>query len=267
MNFGAIELTILLPALAAGLLVTATHVPLGTQVLARGIVFIDLAIAQVAGCGVLLADQLGFEPAGVAVQIAALAAALAGALLLTWTERAWPEVQEAVIGVVFVLGATGSVLLLASNVHGSEHLRDLLVGQILWAQPAQLAWAALVYVAILALWFGFRERLGRAGFYVLFALAVTVSVQLVGLYLVFATLIVPPLATRRMTSKRLATAWTLGALGYAVGLIVSTALDLPSGPVIVWVLVALALTVYAVTRSSSIRETPSSVPGNAPPSM
>ena len=134
-SLGAAEFSILLPAFVAGLLVTATHVPLGTQVLARGIVFIDLAIAQIAGCGVLLADQLGFEPQGAAVQIAALTAALAGALLLTWTERIWPDVQEAVIGVAFVLGATGSVLLLASNVHGSEHLRDLLVGQILWVQP------------------------------------------------------------------------------------------------------------------------------------
>ncbi len=216
------------------------------QVLARGIVFIDLAIAQVAGCGVLLADQLGFEAEGIAVQISALAAALGGALLLTWTERIWPEVQEAVIGVVFVLGATGSVLLLASNVHGSEHLRDLLVGQILWAQPSRLLWAALVYAAILALWFGWRERLGRIGFYVLFALAVTVSVQLVGLYLVFATLIVPPLATRRMTQHRLAAAWALGAVGYAAGLLLSTATDLPSGPTIVWALVVIALIWYAI---------------------
>ena len=245
MSLGAIELSILLPALAAGLLVTATHVPLGMQVLARGIVFIDLAIAQIAGCGVLLADQLGFEAEGAAVQVAALAAAMLGALLLTWTERIWPDVQEAVIGVVFVLGATGSVLLLASNVHGSEHLRDLLVGQILWAQPRRLLWAAAVYAGILALWFGWRAQIGRAGFYALFALAVTVSVQLVGLYLVFATLIVPPLATRRMTRGRLAVSWALGAAGYALGLVVSTAFDLPSGPVIVWVLVALALVWYA----------------------
>jgi len=246
MNLGAVELSILLPALAAGILVTATHVPLGMQVLARGIVFIDLAIAQVAGCGVVLADQMGFEAQGIAVQIAALSAALAGALLLTWTERIWPDVQEAVIGVVFVLGATGSVLLLASNVHGSEHLRDLLVGQILWAQPSRLIWAAVVYALILAVWFGARDRVGRIGFYVLFALAVTVSVQLVGLYLVFATLIVPPLATRRMTRGRLVAAWTLGAAGYAVGLVLSTALDLPSGPAIVWMLVVLALAWYAL---------------------
>ncbi len=193
MNFGAGELSILLPALVAGLLVTATHVPLGTQVLARGIVFIDLAIAQIAGCGVLLADQMGLPAEGIAVQVAALAAALGGALLLTWTERIFADVQEAVIGVVFVLGATGSVLLLASNVHGGEHLRDLLVGQILWVQPSRLAFVALAYAIILALWFGLGSRLPRAGFYVLFALAVTLSVQLVGLYLVFASLIVPPL--------------------------------------------------------------------------
>lgn len=246
MTINVLDISILLPALAAGLLVTATHVPLGMQVLARGIVFIDLAIAQIAGCGVVLADQLGFEAEGIAVQVAALAAALAGALLLTWTERVWPDVQEAVIGVVFVLGATGSVLLLASNVHGSEHLRDLLVGQILWAQPSRLLWAALVYAAILFLWFGWKERLGRTGFYVLFALAVTVSVQLVGLYLVFATLIVPPLATRKMVRRRLAAAWSIGAAGYAAGLVASTALDLPSGPVIVWMLVILSLAWYAV---------------------
>ncbi len=95
---------------------------------------------------------------------------------------------------------------------------------------------------------GSRERIGRVGFYVLFALAVTVSVQLVGLYLVFATLIVPPLATRRMTRRRLAAAWAIGAVGYAAGLVVSTASDLPSGAVIVWSLVAAGLAWYPFTR-------------------
>ena len=181
------------------------------------------------------------------MQVAAFAAALAGALLLTWTERVWPEVQEAVIGVVFVLGATGSVLLIASNVHGSEHLRDLLVGQILWAQPSRLLWAALVYAAILFLWFVSRERLGRTGFYVVFALAVTISVQLVGLYLVFATLIVPPLATRRATRP------ACRGVGSGRGRLPTTsppnASDLPSGPVIVWTLVAVSLAWYAITSS------------------
>ena len=79
------EWSIVLPALAAGLLVTLTHAPLGVQVLQRGIVFIDLAVAQIAGLGVVVADSLGFEPRGAAVQVAALVAALAGALGLNWT--------------------------------------------------------------------------------------------------------------------------------------------------------------------------------------
>ena len=251
----ALDWSILGPALVAGLLVTATHVPLGMQVLARGIVFIDLAIAQIAGCGVVLADRMGFEAEGIAVQVSALLAALVGALLLTLTEKLWPDVQEAVIGVVFVLGATGSLIILASNPHGAEHLQNLLVGQILWAQAKFLVWAAIVYAAILAAWFLARERIGRAGFYVLFALAVTVSVQLVGLYLVFATLIVAPLATRRMQRHRLAASWILGALGYAIGLVISTVTDLPSGPVIVWTLVVLALAWYPLPFGRALRDT------------
>ena len=228
MNVDIAGISILWPALIAGLLVTATHVPLGMQVLERGIVFIDLAVAQVAGFGVILADALGWEPAGAAVQVAALSAALACALLLTWTERRWPEVQEAIIGVVFVLAASAAVLLLAKNSHGGEHIKDLLVGQILWVKPAQLALAALAYGAMLALWFGLGARLGRAGFYVIFACVVTISVQLVGLYLVFITLVVPALATWHSRRHRLLKGYAIGALGYALGLLASLELDLPS---------------------------------------
>jgi len=132
MNLDAASLGILWPAFIAGLLVTATHVPLGMQVLARGIVFIDLAVAQVAGVGVILADYLGWEPTGAAVQIAALSAALACAMALTWTDRRWPEVQEAIIGTVFVLASSVAILLLAKNPRGGENLKELLIGQILW---------------------------------------------------------------------------------------------------------------------------------------
>src|SRR3954468_20100006 len=175
------DLSIIWPALIAGLLVTATHAPLGVQVLNRGIVFIDLAVAQIAGLGVILADAFGFEPQGLAVQAAALTAALVGALLLNWTDKRWPEIQEAVIGVVFIVAANIAILLLAANPHGAEHLKDLLIGQILWVTPAQLAPAGLVYAAILGVWFGMGERIARTGFYLLFACAVTISVQLVGL--------------------------------------------------------------------------------------
>jgi len=170
-----------------------------------------------------------------------------GALLLTWTEKHWPEVQEAVIGVSFVLAASGAVLLLAGNPHGGEHLKDLLVGQILWVSPARLAIVALVYAALLGIWFARGQQTGRMGFYLLFACAVTISVQLVGLYLVFTTLIVPALASRRVTRYRLAVGYALSAAGYALGLVVSTFWDLPAGPAIVWVMAALAIVVFALS--------------------
>ena len=248
MNVEAGALAILWPAFLAGLLVTSTHVPLGMQVLKRGIVFIDLAVAQVAGVGVILADALGWEPTGVAVQVAALSAALACALLLTWTERRWPEAQEAIIGVVFVLASSAAVLLLARNPHGGEHLKDLLVGQILWVKAAQLPLVALAYAAILALWFGLGERLGRAGFYVIFACVVTISVQLVGLYLVFISLVVPALATWYSRRHRLLKGYVIGALGYAFGLLASLEFDLPSGPMIVCAVAALGLLGFALGK-------------------
>ena len=246
MNAAAVDLSILWPALIAGLLVTATHVPLGTQVLGRGIVFIDLAIAQIAGLGVVAADLLGFEAHGWAVQVSALSAALAGALLLTWTEKHWADVQEAIIGVTFILAASGALILLASNPHGAEHLKELLVGQILWVSPDRLPWVAAAYALILLLWFTLRERMGPVGFYALFACAVTVSVQLVGLYLVFTSLIVPALATRTLTRHRLAAGYAVGAAGYALGLLVSALTDWPSGPALVGVMTVIAILLSAL---------------------
>jgi zinc/manganese transport system permease protein len=156
-----------------------------------------------------------------------------------------------VIGVVFVLAATGGVLLLASNVHGGEHLRDLLVGQILWVQPSRLLWVGAVYAAILALWLGFGTRLGRTGFYVLFAVIVTVSVQLVGVYLVFTTLIVPAIATYRYAARRqLLIGYALAAASYALGLVLSALSDLPSSPVIVWAMAALGMLVLLAQRGA-----------------
>ncbi|MDB5441342.1 MAG: Zinc/manganese transporter permease [Caulobacteraceae bacterium] len=236
---GAMEFSILLPAFVAGLLVLATHVPLGQQVLGRGIVFIDLSIAQVAGLGVTIAGAMGNgEPSNLTVQISAIIAALIGALLLTWTEKKWPEVQEALIGVLFVAAASVELLLLANNPHGGEHLKDLLVGQILWVTIPSLWPTALLYALALAVWFGARARLGHIGFYVLFALVVTQSVQLVGVYLVFASLIIPALAARRFDPRlRLWVGYSVGIVGYIAGLVVSSLMDLPTGATIVVTLI------------------------------
>ena len=252
MNWGAIDFGILGPGLVAGLLVLASHVPLGMQVLDRGIVFIDLAIAQIAGLGVIAADSLGLPEHGLAVQGAALVAALLGAALLTWTERRLPEQQEALIGVLFVLAASVGLLLLASNPHGGEHLKDLLVGQILWVgTPQLLALAAVTALLLLALALGWVRRL-RFGFYAAFALAVTASVQLVGVYLVFTSLIVPALATLRSSGRtRLVLGYVIGAVGYAIGLALSAVLDLPSGPTVVCTLAAVAVLAPLLQRRAS----------------
>ena len=180
MNNLLANFSILWPALIAGVLVTLSHVPLGQQVLRRGIVFIDLAIAQVAGVGVVAAHYMGLDLQGWMTQFAAVIAALGGALVLTWTERKRPEVQEALIGVMFVVASTVQILLLANDPHGGEDLKDLLAGQILWVTPAQLWRAGIVTAVFLALWWTVAQRLGRIGFYTLFAVMVTDTVQLVG---------------------------------------------------------------------------------------
>jgi zinc/manganese transport system permease protein len=246
MTAGSFDLMIVLPAFLAGLLVLATHIPLGAQVLKRGIVFIDLAIAQIAALGVIIAGSGNLDPHGWAVQVAAGVAAVLGALLLTWTEKRWPDVQEAQIGVMFILAASASLLLVAHNPHGGEHLQDLLAGQILWVNYDQLMMPALGAVIIVGVLAMFGDRLPRLGFYLVFALAVTASVQLVGVYLVFASLIVPSLAVRHYRGRRrLALAFFTGIGGYASGLVLSIVLDLPSGALIVWCLALLAMAVYA----------------------
>lgn len=237
------EAAILLPALAAGLLVLATHVPLGRMVLARGIVFIDLAIAQVAGLGVVAAHAAGFEPGGWWVQAVALAAALAGAAFLAWTERRAGTRQEAVIGVLFVVAASAEIIVLALSPHGDEHLKDLLVGQILWVTPGQVLVLGLATAPLLAVVsMGGVERRPLL-FHAVFAAAVTASVQVVGVFLVFASLIVPALAARSVAGG-----YGVGVAGYGLGLAGSLLFDLPTGAAVVCAL-ALVGGLFSARRS------------------
>jgi len=252
MHFDGLDISILGPACAAGIIVLATHVPMGIKVLQRGIVFIDLAIAQVAGVGIITADTLGLPLHGISVQLIAAGTAIAGALLLAWTEKRWPKSQEALIGILFVLAASIGILLLSHNPHGGEYLKDLLVGQILWVQPAQLIPIALLYAVVLAIWFSLGKRISGIAFYLLFAVTITASVQLVGIYLVFASLIIPALAVLRMQRKRLLAGYALGLAGYATGLVCSALFDLPTGAVIVCS-IALLSAVFAKLASGHIQ--------------
>lgn len=239
-----LEPGILLPAFAAGLLVLASHVPLGQAVLKRGIVFLDLAIAQIAGLGVIVVHSLGGEGSAWFTQAGAVTAALLGALFLHRMERRDPARQEAVIGVTFVAAACLALILMSRDPHGAEHLQDLLVGQILWSTWADLAPMAVVTALMLAAWFDLKWQHSPLGFYLLFAVTITASVQVVGIYLVFASLIVPALASR----NSLVRAYAVGAGGYALGLAASGLWDLPSGAAIVLALVLMAIMTRFIKR-------------------
>lgn len=247
----AFNWSLLGPPLLAGLLVVSTHVLLGRKVLERGIIFIDLTIAQVAALGVIAVGALGWAPdegSDWRTQAAAGVAALLAAALLTWTERHFRKVQEALIGSLYVLTASVAILVLAGNPHGAEHLQELLTGQILWVGYHALIPVAVLYAGILAAWV-LWARTRPALFYFLFALTVTASVQLVGVYLVFASLILPALASFGLGEKRgLLLGYGVGAAGYFLGLWLSVPYDLPAGPFIVVMLASLALLAALLRR-------------------
>ncbi len=189
-----------------------------------------------------MAHSLGWEDVPLLVQIIAFATAMIGALVLYGCEQHWSRVQEAIIGASFILAATGSILLLANNPHGGEHLKDLLVGQILWVDYELLLPAAWLYAIVLALWLFAAPTKRSLLFYLLFAITVTASVQLVGIYLVFASLIIPALATQKRSGPHaLLAGYLVGVIAYALGLLISAVFDLPAGAVIVWSLAAVAL--------------------------
>ena len=250
MNDIAVFADILLPAFVAGLLVICTHIPLGFKVLSRGIIFMDLAIAQVAGLGALFVTVvIGEQAPALMTQLGATLLALAAALLLLRCERLTQRYQEPLIGILFVLAATAGILVLAGDPHAGEHMTELLSGQILWVSREQLITSGgLTGILLVALWV---TRQSHAMFYALFAVAITLSVQLVGVYLVFATLIIPALSTVPISheKRRLKVAYALAIVGYGVGLSASALLDLPTGPLIVWTLAICGAITAAVVKT------------------
>jgi zinc/manganese transport system permease protein len=238
------------PALVAGLMIALTHAPLGIEVLKRGIIFIDLAIAQIAGLGVIVASTLWNDTPWWFVQIAALSFALLGALFFRHIERRLPQLQEAIIGCSFVLAASVALLLLADRPHGGEDIQHLLSGQILFVTWREVLVHAPMYASILILWFAL-PKLSREStwFYVLFAGAITSSVQLVGVYVVFASLILPALAATTCNRKH-AVAWSCGILSVLSGILISTLVDAPAGPIIVLAYAGTAILFGILTRPS-----------------
>ncbi|MBV7316198.1 metal ABC transporter permease [Shewanella sp. NIFS-20-20] len=235
-------LLILLPALAAGLLVLATHVVLGRQVLKRGIIFIDLAIAQVAALGtVMMHHSHVLSEIPLATWWMPALFALAGAGLIAWLAQHCRDELEAIIGCIYVVSAAAAMLLLANDPHGGELLKQVLSGQILWVNWSQLVVPALVSVLLLLLWAYRPSVLYGSYFYYTFAIVITLSVELVGVYLVFSSLILPALAVNRLSHYWWLNAYAVGVSAYVVGLGLSTVFDVPAGATIV-----LCLALFAV---------------------
>ncbi len=238
-------LEIIGPAVAAGLMIALTHAPLGIEVLRRGIIFIDLAVAQIAGLGLVVGNMFINDPSPWLIQFTALGCAVAAGLFFRKVETAMPERQEAIIGCTFVLAASLALLLLADHPHGGNEVKHLLSGQMLFVTWTDVAKHAPIYALILLAWFSKPEVRNNMGFYLIFALAITSSVQLVGVYVVFASLILPALAAVQVERPHLI-GWLCGVSAVLCGIAFAVAFDMPAGPIIILSYTATALVIRGV---------------------
>ncbi len=269
----------------ACLVLTGIHVYLGLHVLARGVIFVDLALAQVAALGITLAFLAGHPIQSTAAYWYALAFTVGGALLFAVSRTRRPRIpQEAVIGTVYAVGAAAAVLVVDRAPQGSEHIKQLLVGSILTVAPAEVGTLAALYAGIGLLHWGIRRPLleisldpdaalarGRRVrwwdfvFYASFGLVVTSSVRIAGVLLVFAYLIVPAAAgalLARSVAGRLLIGWGLGLLASLAGLSASYAWDLPTGATVVTTFGALlALVALGLGARSLLRDLRARGPG------
>ena len=254
---------LLLWPLAAGVVLTLIHAWLGMHVLARGVVFVDLSLAQVAALGLTVAILAGHQVQSDAAYWYALAFALGGAVLFASVRAHERRIQqEAVIGIVYAVSASLGVIALDRAPQGAEHIKQLLIGSILTVTAEDVATVAALYAAIGFVHFlcrraliavSFEPERGAPGdrriflwdvvFYGSFALVVTSSVRIAGVLLVFAYLIVPAAVAGLFATElrtRLLLAWTLGLLVTIAGLCASWLWDAPTGPAIVAMFGALA---------------------------
>ncbi len=250
------------------LVLTGIHAYLGVHVLAREVVFVDIALAQIAALGATAAFLLGYELETWESYVSGLTATLLGALVLSLTRTQHRHVsQEAIIGVVYAVSSAGAVLLADRAPHGAEHVRAMLIGSLLSVRGSEVAKVAVLYAAIgLLHWLcrrpfflistdpdaafrqGWRVRLWDFVFYASFGVVVTSSVRVAGVLLVFSYLIVPALAGVALggtVATRLIIGWAFGTLVSILGMVASAAFDLPTGATVVCTF-GLTLLVFAV---------------------
>jgi len=258
------------PPFAACLVLVGLHAYLGLHVLLRGVIFVDLALAQIAALGTITAVVAGYEPGTPTAYAFSLGATVLGAAIFALTRmRRGTVPQEAIIGITFVVASAAAILLADRAPEGAEQIKELLAGAILWVSWKNVLNAALIYAALgffhvlfrrrftlisedpnRAYAEGIRVRLWDFLFYLSFGLMITVSVSMAGVLMVFSYLVAPAiiaLVHSRRWPQRILFAWGVGVLASALGLYSSYQWDLPSGPAIVCVL-GLFLVVFAVYR-------------------
>ncbi|EHO41433.1 ABC-type transporter, integral membrane subunit [Caldithrix abyssi DSM 13497] len=264
---------IMAPAFFECLILVGIHSYLGIHVIKRKVIFVDLALAQVAALGTTVGFLFGIMPGTSGAYWFSLGFAIIGAAIFSLSRFRHEKIpQEAIIGLVYALAAAIAILVIDKAPHGAEHIKELLTGSILWVKWKTIFQAALVYLAVGVFHFIFREkfllisndpekayesglnvRLWDFLFYVSFGVVITHSVGTAGVLLVFVFLVVPAITSIMITDvlwKQLLIGWSMGLLVSVLGLYFSYIADLPSGPTIVTLyglmLFLVALILYVI---------------------
>ncbi len=247
------------------LILTAVHSYLGYHVIQRGVIFVDLSLAQMAALGTAVGILFGFgENSPIQSYFFSLGFALAGAGLFVWFRKVQNKVPiEALIGITYAAAIAIALIVLERTSAGTEHIKEMLAGSLLTVSPKQLAGVAILYLVMSAIHFIFRKQILTVTenpecakeqkcnvglwdfvFYTTFAFVVTTSVNIAGVLLVFAFLIIPAVAgfiTSTTRTSRIIIGWIFGAVASVIGIELSLRLDWSSGPTIVAVLLVLLI--------------------------
>ena len=238
------EVSILLPAFLAGVLIFATHIPLGVEVLKRKIVFIDLALAQIASLGIVMPLLLGrddwLHDSPRLLQSFAMGFALLGAFLIERLRLIFADHQEALVGTIYIVSFSLALLIASGSVHGAEHLSRVINGQLLWATYDQVVVLGLLAMGLFALLRLKPNILDTKAFYYLMAAIVVVSVQMVGVYMVFAALIIPALFNTKL-KWGMPVLILLCGIALVAALMISLIADLPTSPLIICCLLVVLM--------------------------
>ncbi|MSO31041.1 MAG: metal ABC transporter permease [Acidobacteria bacterium] len=268
----------LAPAIVASLIIAGIHAYLGLHVVERGVIFVDLSLAQIASLGAAIAVWQGSDPHDPTIYWMSLGFTLIGAFIFAMVKGQEAKIpQEAVIGISYAVASAAVILTLSKATGEAEHLQNMLVGNILSVQWPEVELTAAIYVAIGLFHYVFRKRfldismdaeaVAAKGisvrfwdflFYASFGFVVTRSVAIAGVLLVFCYLIVPSVGGMLFAERigpRLAIGWVMGVLVSMLGMYFSVLFDLPTGATIVCTFGA-ALILMALVRPVFRRAVP-----------